>query len=198
MKTRTVLTPDDWADAALLAAAEGGFGCISVEGLARRLEVSKGSFYWHFTGLEALLKAACARWEAAGTDETIVALESIDDPKRRLEALFEVSVERLEHLKVEGAIAAAAARGDRHARPVYARVTRRRLEYVETLYSKLGYAPGPARAWARLAFGAYLGTVQLATIGLVANHELGAHGRFLKGTLLPPAGPRRRSTRRTG
>lgn len=204
MKRRTVLTPDDWAEAALFAAGESGLGGVTIDALARRLKVSKGSFYWHFEGLDALREAACARWEHLATEAPIESLEAIGDPRLRLEALLEFTLDRLEHLKIEVAIAAAAGRGDRHARPVYERVTRRRLDYVERLYAALGHPPAQARAWARLAFGAYLGTLQLAVIGVSSfgsDQEMLAHTHFLKATLVPPApvsppaGPRARRSR---
>lgn len=42
------LSADDWAQAALDLIAEQGVGAVAVEPLARRLGVTKGSFYWHF------------------------------------------------------------------------------------------------------------------------------------------------------
>ena len=42
------LSADDWAREALEQIAEAGVGSVAVEPLARRLGVTKGSFYWHF------------------------------------------------------------------------------------------------------------------------------------------------------
>ncbi|HYL82616.1 MAG TPA: helix-turn-helix domain-containing protein [Candidatus Angelobacter sp.] len=49
--------------AARLALLEGGPGAVRVETLARKLRVSKGSFYWHFKNREALLEALLCEWE---------------------------------------------------------------------------------------------------------------------------------------
>ena len=49
--------------AARLALLEGGPGAVRVETLARKLRVSKGSFYWHFKDREALLEALLREWE---------------------------------------------------------------------------------------------------------------------------------------
>ena len=57
------LTADDWAQAALDLIAEQGVAAVAVEPLARRLRVTKGSFYWHFPSRDALLQAALERWE---------------------------------------------------------------------------------------------------------------------------------------
>ena len=52
------LSADDWAREALEQIAETGVSSVAVEPLARRLGVTKGSFYWHFPSREALLQAA--------------------------------------------------------------------------------------------------------------------------------------------
>ena len=56
------LTATDWAEAALHLIAEAGLGALTVEALAVRLGVTKGSFYWHFKGRAELLAAALGRW----------------------------------------------------------------------------------------------------------------------------------------
>ena len=55
------LSAEDWAQAALDQIAEQGVASVAVEPLARRLGVTKGSFYWHFPSREALLVAALER-----------------------------------------------------------------------------------------------------------------------------------------
>jgi len=57
------LTAADWAEAALQLIAEAGLGALTVETLAARLGVTKGSFYWHFKGRSELLADALGRWE---------------------------------------------------------------------------------------------------------------------------------------
>ena len=65
------LTAADWAEAALQLIAEAGLGSLTVDTLAARLGVTKGSFYWHFKGRSELLAAALGRWEQRATAETI-------------------------------------------------------------------------------------------------------------------------------
>src|SRR5699024_5281349 len=57
------LTPADWEQAALALIAEKGMAALRVEPLARRLGITKGSFYWHFPGRDELLVRAVERWE---------------------------------------------------------------------------------------------------------------------------------------
>ena len=80
-------TAEEWAEAALEAFASGGVRAASIPSIARTLGVTKGSFYWHFRGIDDLVEAALRRWEErdrAALDE----LRAVADPRRRLIALF--------------------------------------------------------------------------------------------------------------
>lgn len=57
------LSRKDWLNAARLALLKGGVNAVRVETLARKLNVTKGSFYWHFRDREELLEALLGEWE---------------------------------------------------------------------------------------------------------------------------------------
>jgi AcrR family transcriptional regulator len=54
---------NDWLKAARLALLRGGVEAVRVEKLARDLQVTKGSFYWHFKDREELLEILLCEWE---------------------------------------------------------------------------------------------------------------------------------------
>jgi AcrR family transcriptional regulator len=56
------LTRQDWIDAAIQQLAEAGIGAVSVEQLAGRLGITRGSFYHHFADREDLLRAMLKCW----------------------------------------------------------------------------------------------------------------------------------------
>lgn len=56
-----------WLDAALEALLEGGVEAVRIQPLARRLNLSRTSFYWFFKDREALLAALVAHWRAKNT-----------------------------------------------------------------------------------------------------------------------------------
>ena len=60
---RTTLNASDWEKEALELIAEQGVQALAIEPLARRMGITKGSFYWHFSGRGALLDQALQRWE---------------------------------------------------------------------------------------------------------------------------------------
>src|ERR1700741_408236 len=45
------LSADDWIEAGFAVLADSGPNSLRVEALCERLNVTKGSFYWHFTDM---------------------------------------------------------------------------------------------------------------------------------------------------
>jgi AcrR family transcriptional regulator len=56
------LTADDWIDAGFAVLADGGPNALRVDAVCERLNVTKGSFYWHFTDLPAYRDALAKAW----------------------------------------------------------------------------------------------------------------------------------------
>jgi AcrR family transcriptional regulator len=56
------ISRDDWIDAAWDILGEAGVEGIRIEQLARKLSVTKGSFYWHFKNRQGLVDAMIERW----------------------------------------------------------------------------------------------------------------------------------------
>jgi AcrR family transcriptional regulator len=154
------LTEADWAEAALQMIAESGLKALTVDALARRLGVTKGSFYWHFRGRTELLKAALVRWEQRTTTEAIKGLDSIPDARARLELLLDASSQPPRSRSLYAALAEAAE--DSVVRQSLNRVAIARIGYLESCYRALGLAPALAKARALLAYAAYRGLLQLA------------------------------------
>ncbi len=132
---------------------------MTVEGVARRLGVTKGSFYWHFADRAALIANALDLWEQLATREVIIALDQISDPKARLEALFTLAFGDV----VDGPIDAALATrlDDPIVGPVVRRVTEERIAFLERIYRELGLTPAKAAGRARIAYSTYLGHFQV-------------------------------------
>ena len=58
------LTREDWIAIARKALIASGVDDVKVDVLARRLKVTRGSFYWHFESRQDLLDALLDDWEA--------------------------------------------------------------------------------------------------------------------------------------
>jgi AcrR family transcriptional regulator len=181
------LRAEDWEQAALEALASQGLGAVNVQGLARKLGVTKGSFYWHFADREALLKATLARWEESYTERVIAALDAIPDPRERLEQMLAGITSSKRAWRVHVALGAEAAHVHLVAATL-ARVTRRRVEYIEQCYARLGMARRVARRRALLAYSSYVGLIHLrleAGGELPSGAELRAYVEHVVETLVP-------------
>ncbi|MEO8797762.1 MAG: TetR/AcrR family transcriptional regulator [Polyangiaceae bacterium] len=153
------LTRDDWENAALSVIAEGGLAALSVESLARRLGVTKGSFYWHFADRTALLVSALDRWQLRYTDAVIEFLASETDPRKRLEYLVTGTDASDKAWRVHVALSTSA--HDPVVAAALARVSKQRIGYVESCFRALGLPKGEARHRAVLAYTAHLGFLHL-------------------------------------
>ena len=153
------LSADDWAREALEQIAEAGVASVAVEPLARRLGVTKGSFYWHFPSRDALLQAALDRWETHEQEEVFGQLERIDNPAQRLGALFKVVANEVQSHVIYSELLKALDHPS--VQPVIGRVSKRRMDYLTAAFRAAGLDATDAQHRARLAYAAYVGFLQL-------------------------------------
>ncbi|MFI6769028.1 TetR/AcrR family transcriptional regulator [Streptomyces sp. NPDC050355] len=185
---RRRLTALDWADAALAAMGEGGIAAVAVEPLAARLGTTKGSFYWHFANRDALVEAALRRWEELGTEAVIGEVEAEPDPVERLRRLLRRATDSAAEDPLEVSLLATAAQP--RVAAALARVTERRIGYVASLFTELGFPEDEARRRGLLAYTAYLGHTQLGHAVPRSLPAGAARDRYLDGvidTLVRPA-----------
>ncbi len=154
--TAMALSREDWTEAALEALGREGMQAVAIDPLARRLGATKGSFYWHFTGRDALVAAVLERWEQRDTVELVAEIERIEDPRERLVSLARIAFEGAARgADAQAGVLAAAA--DPRVAAVLARVTTTRLEVLERLYRDAGVAAPDAARHARLTYAMYVG-----------------------------------------
>lgn len=183
---RVTLSAEDWEREALELIAEQGVQAVAVEPLARRMGITKGSFYWHFSSREALLQQALNRWEEHDSRNLNKALGEIDHPRDRLESFFRrVGKEKLTH-EVYSELCAAA--GHPQVEPVLERVAQRRMGHLCAAFEELGMDAVIARSQARLTYSVYLGYLQLQRqhqTPSLSSDEFDAYIEHVISTLIP-------------
>lgn len=126
---------------------------MKVEVLAKRLGVTKGSFYWHFVDREALIGLALEAWSIgrirAIRDQTNSGDDAITVLKRLVDLYLRAPNPR--GLALELAIRALAKR-DAPANSIVEIVDKERLAHVTVLFEELGHADARARALLFYAF----------------------------------------------
>jgi len=171
-------TVQDWEDAALCAIAKEGLASLAIPKLARSLDVTKGSFYWHFASLQELIEKSLRRWEER--DQMILGeLREIADPRRRLATLFEQAMEQRE---AHGLYVALASSAVPQATRIIRRISNRRLRFLIESYAEAGLKPADARARALLAYAAYIGALHLR---LSKKQEIDDYVAHALKTLIP-------------
>ncbi len=163
-KTKVLLSREDWIEAAIDELSVSGFRGVAVEPLARRLNISKGSFYWHFRDLKELVAAVLDAWKQRGFEDVIANLRTIRNPQQRLAALIHTAWGNRRDLRAESALVSEALAGNKQVIPVIEEVTAGRLEYLRSLYREMGLPASEATQWAVTAYSAYVGLVQLVAL----------------------------------
>jgi AcrR family transcriptional regulator len=144
-----------WTDAALELLATNGIDGVRVELLAKRLDVTKGSFYWHFKDRDALYESMLLYWRRR---TTLGLIERLD----RREMSPEARLRRLIQLPLIGRSSARAAdvelairlwsRRDERARHALEEVDQLRLRYISGLLIECGVTEGEAESRAILIY----------------------------------------------
>ena len=186
---RNRLSAADWEQAALDLIAEQGLAGLAVESLARRLKVTKGSFYWHFASREALIQSALARWEQSDVEALMRQVDRIADPRERLEQLFRRTSRELRTHVIYAALLQAL--DHPLVRPVMQRLSQRRINYLAVAYRALGLGRRAAMHRARLAYSAYVGFLQMMLqlqLPRMSNEEFDEYVEHVLASLVPAAG----------
>ena len=156
-------TKEDWLRTGVTALIEAGPDGLTVDGLCRRLDVTKGSFYHHFDGYDDFKMRLLAYFEQEGTLNIIdVVEETADTPQARLHRLLDIIVRHSRELEHNPEVVVRAwARQDEAAAAVQTRVDRRRIAYVESLCQQLVGDAETAKRMAQLLYAILVGCEQL-------------------------------------
>ncbi len=183
------LSASDWQQAALDALSEGGLQNIAIEMIAKRLGVTKGSFYWHFDSRDALIQAALELWESQEQEQVFGRLDALPDAQARLKALVSLVASELKAHKIYSELLKAI--DHPLVKPVLERVSKRRIDYLTASFRMAGLPRKQALNRALLTYASYVGFLQL-------NLQLGypklSHSEFeqyvghLTETLIPASG----------
>ena len=140
------LSGEDWVEEGFRVLAGEGDGGLTVDALCERLDRTKGSFYHHFNGRPAFVRAVLAEWEARATDRFIDIGRAGGPVEERLRAVNREASE-LRNAGIERAIRLWAA-SEPLARQAQDRVDRKRLRLLEELCAE---RMGEGEAATRLA-----------------------------------------------
>jgi AcrR family transcriptional regulator len=148
------LSAQDWVKAGLRALANSGYAGLKADSLAKGLNVSRGSFYWHFADIGAYHDAVLQRWQEIAFENIVEEVEGA--PGDRLQALLNRAFRPDSPL--ERAVRAWAT-VEPKAKAMVEQVDAKRRAYVERLLVEAGVPADQAKLRTRIIYWAYLGHV---------------------------------------
>jgi AcrR family transcriptional regulator len=183
---RTRLNAADWEIGALEMIADLGLPAVAVEPLAKRLGVTKGSFYWHFDSREALIDATLKRWSADDAGDVIARVQGVAEPRERLRTLFRLTSRTMRLHKIYSALIKAIDHPS--VGPRVEQISEARLKFLMQLFADAGLDPIAAAHRARLAFASYVGFLQMnlqIKMPRLTSGEFDAYVEHVIETLVP-------------
>jgi AcrR family transcriptional regulator len=151
----------DWLNIGIQTLIEKGIEAVRVEPLAKLLNVTRGSFYWHFKNRDDLLEEILHEWEARNTRSIIEQIEGLDCvPNAKLLSLFEIAAE--DDNLLEKAVRVWSV-NDARAAMAIARIDQQRLDYLQNLFLQLGFSEIDSKVRAQIAYSVRLGWFVMAS-----------------------------------
>lgn len=147
---RRLLGPQDWLVAARVVLIAGGVASVKVERLARRLRVTRGSFYWHFSNRSQLLSELLRFWEQANSNafERALSRNGLDD----FLAFINVWIDEKDYSPAFDTAVRDWARTSREAADAVHRTDKRRVNILNRIFIDMGYAEAEALVRARITY----------------------------------------------
>jgi AcrR family transcriptional regulator len=155
------LSVEDWVQAGYSILAEDGIKALTIERLCRRLRVTKGSFYWHFTDMPGYRAALIAAWgELRDDDRRHIADLAELPPRERLSQMM-TSLLGTRHWTLERAMREWA-RTDEDVAASVGAADQRVLSAVRQAFLDFGFDAQDADLRANATFAAGIGFLHLS------------------------------------
>jgi AcrR family transcriptional regulator len=150
----------DWVNIGIQTLIERGIESVRVEPLAKLLNVTRGSFYWHFKNRDDLLEEILREWETRNTKSIIEQIEGLNGSAiAKLLSLLEIAAE--DDNLLEKAVRVWSVNDDRAAESI-ARVDEQRLDYLQNLFLQIGFSEIDSKVRAQIAYSVRLGWFVMA------------------------------------
>ena len=148
----------DWLDLAIKTLIEDGIDQVKIQVMARKLDVSRSSFYWFFESLGDLHEQLLQNWLRSNTDPVVDhALRPAPSINRAILNVFQCWIDdRLFDPQLDIAVRIWARR-DPSIRAVVDEADKRRIEAITAMYRRYGYDEENAFIRARVLYFMQIG-----------------------------------------
>jgi AcrR family transcriptional regulator len=151
----------DWLNIGIQTLIERGIEAVRVDPLAKLLNVTRGSFYWHFKNRDDLLEEILNEWKARNTKNIIEQIEGLNSsPSAKLLSLLEIAAG--DDNLLEKAVRVWSV-NDARAAVAIAHIDQQRLDYLQNLFLQLGFSEIDSKVRAQIAYSVRLGWFVMAS-----------------------------------
>jgi AcrR family transcriptional regulator len=141
---------EDWIRMGTKILIERGIEAVKIDSIAKQLNVTRGSFYWHFKNRDVFLLTILQEWETRRAADVMAQLEAlICSPSAKLLKLFDLVAQ--ENTQLEKAIRIWAIKDSRVA-ALIEQVDRQQLNDLKNLFSQLGFPELEAKSRAQIVY----------------------------------------------
>ncbi len=145
------LSQEKWLAEALEALVEEGPRILTVDKICRRLDLSRGSFYWHFKDRDDFIHCLAEFWDRTKTRDIVKAVAAFNgSPEERLLRLMEL-IQETNAAAYDIAMRAWASHEPKAAE-IVERVDRHRYKLVKSLFRDMGFSGDELEMRARTFF----------------------------------------------
>lgn len=151
------LSRQDWVDYGFWLLGESGADAVRIERLCVGLNVTRGSFYWHFKSRADFLHQIVRHWQYKETQTIIDEIEAqTSSPAANVKRLFERANAGTVNFRAELAVRQWAIKDDAIAQVVRA-VDQSRLDFVDRQFRAMGFPEAETRMRSRLMYSLIFG-----------------------------------------
>ena len=159
---------EGWLEAAYDSLLESGVDSVKILPLAKRLNLSRTSFYWFFKDREELLSGLISRWREKNTGNIIKQAEAYAETlAEAMLNVFDCWIDKsLFDSQFEFAVRSWALQSPEIQAEVY-EADQRRMEAISRMFMRFGYGEEPADVRARTTY-----LVQIGYISMQSTEDL--------------------------
>lgn len=147
----------DWLQTALELFVEEGIDAVRITRLADELEVTRGSFYWHFTNRDDLIDALLQYWRDKNTRAIVGAVEDAESLTDGIFELFDACIDiELFDPRLDLAVREWARRSKK-VRKELDNADTTRVDAITAFFSRFGFEKTEAFIRARIVYFSLIG-----------------------------------------
>lgn len=184
---RTTLTPQAWIEAATGVLVDQGIDHVRVDVLAGQLQVTRGSFYWHFRDREDLLRRVLQAWREQATVQLTRRLEGArSGPREQLRDAISLPLRGRAATRAAriGLAIRAWARRDPMAQAAVDEADASRIAHHDSFFEALGFAPAEAQMRGFLLYSYEVAESLMSRQGTAAQKQ--ARRAFVERLVMQP------------